>query len=297
MRFTQSALQLLALCQLASASPCKPSSSVASGVSTSTDAESATSVIETSTTLVSETGSSTTSYDTLTVSETKSASDLSISTTLLSTSSAEATTTLEAITDASPTFSEESTTMFESETTSGSATLVPTSTAEATTTTASAPEIPSNRVLNPGLEDATTAPWQAMSGSLALSSSEFHSGSQSGSYSGTVPMSTMMGSRQFINPSWIEPGKTYKFSAWVKITNVANCGDRFVACGHGPGTGMTAGMPGFLDTTGGFFLASMTCSWTQAQWEAGPSVQIRSYWPWRLGVGVGLKKNMKDDSE
>lgn len=89
-------------------------------------------------------------------------------------------------------------------------------------------------------------------------------------------MSAMLGSRQFINPTWITPGKSYKFSAWIKITNTVNCGSRTIVCGHGAGQGTTSSV-GSITETGDFSLASVTCSWTQAQWEAGPSVQIRSY--------------------
>ncbi|KAG4273530.1 hypothetical protein FPRO04_09653 [Fusarium proliferatum] len=275
MRFTHSAL-LLALCQLASASPCKPSSSVTSNAPTSTDNESASSATETSTAISVETGSSTVSDDaTLTASVTVSTSDVSISTTLASTPSAEPTTTLEAATDLSTTV-DETTTTFESETTSDSATLVPTTTAEASTTTSAAPEVPSNRVLNPGFEDTLVYPWESMSGTLSRTSSEVHSGSQSGFYSGNTPMSAIQGIRQFIDPTWIMPGKSYKFSAWVKITNTAGCGSRTVVCGHGVGQG-TTGLGGTITENGDFSLASVTCSWTQAQWEARPSVQIRSY--------------------
>ncbi|CVK98170.1 uncharacterized protein FMAN_12244 [Fusarium mangiferae] len=275
MRFTHSAL-LLALCQLASSSPCKPSSSVTSNAPTSTDDESATSATETSTAISVETGSSTVSNDaTLTASEAASTSDLSISTTLVSTSSAEPTTTLEATTDLSTTV-DETTTTFESETTSDSATLVSTTTAEASTTTSAAPEIPSNRVLNPGFEDTLVYPWESMSGTLSRTSSEVHSGSQSGFYSGNTPMSAIQGIRQFIDPTWITPGKSYRFSAWVKITNTAGCGSRTVVCGHGVGQG-TTGLGGTITENGDFSLASVTCSWTQAEWEARPSVQIRSY--------------------
>ncbi|KAI1008409.1 hypothetical protein LB504_001372, partial [Fusarium proliferatum] len=86
----------------------------------------------------------------------------------------------------------------------------------------------------------------------------------------------MQGIRQFIDPTWITPGKSYKFSAWVKITNTAGCGSRTVVCGHGVGQG-TTGLGGAITENGDFSLASVTCSWTQAQWEARQSVQIRSY--------------------
>ncbi|RKL39820.1 hypothetical protein BFJ72_g6547 [Fusarium proliferatum] len=275
MRFTHPAL-LLALCQLASASPCKPSSSVTSNAPTSTDNESASSATETSTAISVETGSSTVSDDaTLTASVTVPTSDVSISTTLASAPSAEPTTTLEAATDLSTTV-DETTTTFESETTSDSATLVSTTTAEASTTTSAAPEVPSNRVLNPGFEDTLVYPWESMSGTLTRTSSEVHSGSQSGFYSGNTPMSAIQGIRQFIDPTWITPGKSYKFSAWVKITNTAGCGSRTVVCGHGVGQG-TTGMGGTITENGDFSLTSVTCSWTQTQWEARPSVQIRSY--------------------
>ncbi|KAK2125615.1 ASST-domain-containing protein [Fusarium oxysporum II5] len=261
MRFTHPAL-LLALCQLASASPCKPSSSIASGAPSSTEIESTSSATETSVTISSDASSLTSSYDTATLLETASASDLS-TTTVVTTSSAGPTTTLDATTDLSTTL-DETTTTFESETTSGSAALVTTTTADASTTTSAAPEIPSNRVLNPGFEENSVFPWQSMSGTLSPSSSEHH------------PMSAIMGSRQFINPTWITPGKSYKFSAWVKITNTVGCGSRTIVCGHGTGQGTTSSV-GTITETGDFSLASVTCSWTQAQWEAGPSVQIRSY--------------------
>ncbi|KAM0085947.1 hypothetical protein ACKRZS_001748 [Fusarium odoratissimum] len=273
MRFTHPAL-LLALCQLASASPCKPSSSIASGAPSSTEIESTSSATETSVTISSDASSLTSSYDTATLSETASASDLS-TTTVVTTSSAGPTTTLDATTDLSTTL-DETTTTFESETTSGSAALVTTTTADASTTTSAAPEIPSNRVLNPGFEENSVFPWQSMSGTLSPSSSEVHTGSQAGYFTSTTPMSAIMGSRQFINPTWITPGKSYKFSAWVKITNTVGCGSRTIVCGHGTGQGTTSSV-GTITETGDFSLASVTCSWTQAQWEAGPSVQIRSY--------------------
>ncbi|KAF5252208.1 hypothetical protein FANTH_2764 [Fusarium anthophilum] len=271
MRFTHPAL-LLALCQLAAASPCKPSSSVTSNAPTSTDNETASSATETSTALSVETGSSTISHDaTLTASETTLTSALPISTTLVSTSSAEPTTTLDATTDLST--MDETTTTFESET---SATLISTTTAEASTTTSAAPEIPSNRVINPGFEDASIYPWESMSGSLSRVSSDVHTGSQSGFYSGNTPMSAMQGVRQFIEPTWITPGKSYEFSAWVKVTNTVNCGSPTMVCGQGVGQGTTSSV-GSIQQTGDFYLASVTCSWTQAQWEARPSVQIRGY--------------------
>ncbi|KAF5577900.1 hypothetical protein FPANT_10208 [Fusarium pseudoanthophilum] len=284
MRFTHPAL-LLALCQIASASPCKPSSSVTSRAPTSTENESASSATEISTAISGETGSSTVSHDTtLTASETISTSDLSVSTTLVSTSSAEptttlettttleATTTIEATTDLS-TPVDETTTTFESET---SATLISTTTAEASTTTAAEPEIPSNRILNPGFEDALVYPWESMAGSLGKISSGAHSGSQAGSFAGNTPMSAMQGVRQFIEPTWITPGKSYKFSAWVKLTMTVGCGSPTIVCGHGMGQGAT-GLGGTIEQTGDYSLASVTCSWTQAQWEARPSVQVRGY--------------------
>ncbi|KAF5989689.1 hypothetical protein FBULB1_692 [Fusarium bulbicola] len=271
MRFTHAAL-LLALCQLAAASPCKPSSSATSNAPTSTDNESTSSATETSTALSVETGSSTISHDaTLTASETVSTSALSISSTLVSTSSAEPTSTLDATTDLST--MDETTTTFESET---SATLVSTTTAEASTTTSAAPEIPSNRVINPGFEDASVSPWVSMSGTLSRIASDVHTGSQSGFYSGNTPMSAMQGVKQFIEPTWITPGKSYKFSAWVKVTNTVSCGSPTMVCGQGVGQGTTSSV-GSIQQTGDFYLASVTCSWTQAQWEAGPSVQIRGY--------------------
>lgn len=224
-----------------------------------------------------ETDSSKVSHD-LTASVTASTSDLSISMTLVPNSSAEPTTALEATTDLSTTVDETTTTAnLESETTSGSATLVSTTTAEASTTTSAAPEIPFNRIVNPGFEDTLVYPWESMSGTLSRTSSEVHSGSQSGFYNGNTPMSAMQGIRQFIDPTWITPGKSYKFSAWVKITNTAGCGSRTVVCGHGIGQG-TTGLGGTITENGDFFLASVTCSWTQAQWEARPSVQIRGYY-------------------
>ncbi|RBR15994.1 hypothetical protein FVER53590_11115 [Fusarium verticillioides] len=272
MRFTHPAL-LLALCQLASASPCKPSSSVISSAHTTTDNESASSATESSTAISGETGSYTVSHDTtLTASETASTSDLSVSTTLVSTSSAEPTTTLDATTDLSTT-ADETTTTFESE---ASATLISITTAEASTTTSAEPEIPSNRVLNPGFEDALVYPWESMAGSLSKISSGLHSGSQAGAFSGNTPMSAIQGVRQFIEPTWITPGKGYKFSAWVKLTMTVGCGSPTIVCGHGMGQAATS-LGGTIEQTGDYSLASVTCSWTQAQWEARPSVQIRGY--------------------
>ncbi|CEI67540.1 hypothetical protein FVEN_g5638 [Fusarium venenatum] len=95
MRLSYPAIQLLALCRFASASPCKPSSlSSDSVMPTSTD-------IELSATLSTAIATSTTVDHSVTVSETESTSGLTESSAPVSTSIAEPTTTAEATADVS----------------------------------------------------------------------------------------------------------------------------------------------------------------------------------------------------
>ncbi|KAF4453681.1 hypothetical protein F53441_3690 [Fusarium austroafricanum] len=278
MKFSQSVLQLLALCQLAAASPCKPSSSGSSIIPTTTETKSSTSV---------ETGSSTA----VTLSETESASD---STTLVS--SAEPTTTPEATTDlttllgettttevstsgAEPTTTLEATATTLSEeptTTFVSTTVEPTTTtAEASTTTTSLPQGPPNLAVNGGFEDGTVSPWEKVSpqGTLSAITLSTHSGNQAGYFTGRAPSSvpSTLGIKQTISASTLEAGKSYKLSAWY-ILSQSDCFGPHLLCGYG---WQTLWPPTKLTLVTGYSQAEVTCSWTQEQLNAGPNIQIQ----------------------
>ncbi|RFN54431.1 hypothetical protein FIE12Z_1219 [Fusarium flagelliforme] len=311
MKFSQAAFQLLALYNLAAASPCKPFSSGTSTVTSTT-------AIESSITLSVESGSST---DTL--SETESASDSTAlvlsssaeptttleetthSTTLLDgatttgvlTSSFEPTTTLEATTDSKalvddttttdlltssvePTttlkatttiLSEEPTTTFVSTTIEST-----TTTAEASTTTTSVPQGPLNLALNCGFEDEAVNPWVKASpdGTLSITTSNVHSGNQAGYFIGQAPSSvdSDMGIKQHISALNLEAEKAYKLSAWYTLLEIDVCFGLTLSCGAGYDTFYPATQ---LARGAGFSQAEITCSWTQEQLNDGPFIQVQ----------------------
>ncbi|KAF5003204.1 hypothetical protein FDECE_10222 [Fusarium decemcellulare] len=169
MRFIQPALQLLALCQLAFVSRCKP------------DSSSATSIVPTSSSDIPSTSLS--SFST-TVSEEPSST------------------------------SESTTSSSETATTS----MVTTSSIESSTTTSSISQEPTNLVRNPGWEAKDTiTPWERYGdfGTVSLSTSEFHEGSQSGYFKAVAGGPANMGFKQSIDPSLIEVGKPCQFTAFL----------------------------------------------------------------------------------
>lgn len=194
MRFTYPILQVLALCQYASASPCKPSTTTAP---------------------------------------------------------------LDATTSA----------------TESSVITATTSSAEPSTTTSSGPQQPTNLLRNPGFEEDTIAPWvrPRSDGTISISTSDSHGGSQSGYMTGAPGGPAAMGFKQSIDSSLIEADTNYQFSAWVKTTLRGGCFNQQLQCGTGNAIFGQSNFGGALDT---WVLATGTCSWTQAALDAGPSVLI-----------------------
>ncbi|KAF5706463.1 hypothetical protein FGLOB1_7439 [Fusarium globosum] len=221
MQFT-SALQLLAICHMTLASPCKPSSTVISVSSAST---SETSETESSTAFMYETTAST-EYETL----------------------------------------PESTI----------ATSVATSSAEVEpTTTTTAASGPTNLISNPGFEDSTVAPWTVYNniGTLSIDSdSGIPPSTQAGQFSASGENLSDMGIRQELGPSSIIADKEYRFSVYTKVTASNFCISQTIACGAGTGWVNSANW-GAMQANG-WILTTVTCSWSQAQLDAGPSVQV-----------------------
>ncbi|KAF5682120.1 hypothetical protein FCIRC_5166 [Fusarium circinatum] len=204
MKFISSVLQLLALCQIASASPCKPSSStdISAAPATTTGA------------------SETESYTIITS---------------VATSSAEA----------------------------------------ETMTTTTAASGPTNLISNPGFEDSTVAPWAVYNniGTLSIdSNSGVPPSTQAGQFSASGQNLANMGIEQEIDPSLIVVDKEYRFSVYTKVTASNFCISQTIACGAGTGFVNSANW-GAMQANG-WILTTVTCSWSQAALDAGPSVQV-----------------------
>ncbi|KAF5722314.1 pisatin demethylase cytochrome P450 [Fusarium mundagurra] len=216
-------LLALALSQIASASPCKPSSSTV------------TSVAPSSTTEASETESSTALYETTTTTEYETLTDSSTIATSVATSSAEA----------------------------------------ETTTTTTAASGPTNLINNPGFEDSTVAPWTIYNiiGTLSIASdSGIPPSTQAGQFSASGENLSNMGIRQNIDSSLIVVDKEYRFSIYTKVTASNFCISQTIACGAG--TGFVNSANWGAQQANGWILTTVTCSWNQAQLDAGPSVQV-----------------------
>ncbi|KAI8724296.1 CBM-cenC domain-containing protein [Fusarium sp. LHS14.1] len=246
----RSTIPLLAFCHLSLASVCRPySSSVTSILSATTDVPSD-----------SESASSTTLSSTTLLEETESSTALSYSTTISSSSESSSTASeIEIVTSDSSTIP---------------TTLATTLSVEPSTTTTSVSQGPTNIILNPGLEDSDTiAPWVRLGnfGSVSISTTEFHGGSQSGYFTGAPGGPANMGFRQNIDSSLLEADKTYRFSAYVKVTVASGCFVTFVGCG----TGDAYFNPASFGGSGDWILATVTCSWTQARLDAGANVRVQ----------------------
>ncbi|QGI99194.1 hypothetical protein CEK26_012263 [Fusarium fujikuroi] len=223
MQFTSSVLQLLALCHMTLASPCKPSSSTFISMSLASTTE--TSETESSTAFMYET-TATTEYETL--------SESTIATSV-ATSSVEV---------------------------------------EPTTTTTAASD-PTNLISNPGFEDSTIAPWTVYNniGTLSIDSdSGIPPSTQAGQFSASGENLSNMGIRQELGPSLIVVDKEYRFSVYTKVTASNFCISQTIACGAGTGWVNSANW-GAMQANG-WILTTVTCSWSQAQLDAGPSVQV-----------------------
>ncbi|KAF5253697.1 hypothetical protein FANTH_1389 [Fusarium anthophilum] len=250
-------LQLLAVCQLAYASPCKPSSSSSSAALSTTSAESTSLPAISSSTVADETETSTTLFTESThVSETETATG-ETETETASGSTTEATSTIIITTS------------------SIEPTTLATSSAEPTTTTTAAAE-PTNILTNPGFDSGTTDPWQTLEdrGLLSLSDTGTHSGLFSGYFTADLPDgSDILGVVHPIDKTLLTPNTEYHYSIWIKTTTAFNCQTRLIACGAGAGYISSSDWAGPYNEWTQF---TMTCVWDEYFLNLGPNVQIRA---------------------
>ncbi|KAF4439763.1 hypothetical protein FACUT_3883 [Fusarium acutatum] len=247
------ALHLLAMCQLACASPCKPSSSSGSVLLSTTSAEVSSIPVVSSSTIADETETSTTFFtgstavsETETVTsetETDAASDLATSTILITTSSTEPTT-------------------------------LATSTVEATTTTTAAAE-PTNVLTNSGFDSGSITPWDTIDGrgALSLSDEGTHAGEFSGYFYADNNDPERLGVYQPIDQSLIEADTEYHYSIWIKTVQAVNCNIRQITCGAADGFFLSSDWAGPYNEWTQF---TMSCIWNQASLGLGPTVVIRA---------------------
>ncbi|KAM0347302.1 hypothetical protein ACHAPU_004821 [Fusarium lateritium] len=169
-----------------------------------------------------------------------------------------------------------STTISESATTTEftSETFTSTTSAEPSTSTAKLPQQPISLLRNSGFEGDTVAPWVRTGyyGDPTLSTSEAHEGRHSGYISAALGGPGDIGFRQAIDASLLQADKPYKFSIYVKTTLASSCFSRFVSCDSGNGYFNNANIPESLNE---WVLATVTCSWSQAQLGNGASVAVR----------------------
>ncbi|CZR43673.1 uncharacterized protein FPRO_07410 [Fusarium proliferatum ET1] len=266
------ALQLLAVCQLVCASPCKPSSSSASVALSATSIEASSTAVVSSSTIADETETSTTPFPVL--------------------SSSTMTDEIETVT----TFFTELTAVSETETASGSTTDVTsdsaistilittsstepttlaTSTAEPTTTTTAAEE-PTNVITNPGFDSGSTAPWYTLGGrgTLSFTDEDTHSGEFSGHfYTADYISPVVLGIDHPVDASLIKADTEYHYSIWIKTSTAVNCQSRRITCGAGGGYISGSDWAGPYNEWTEF---TMSCTWSQMFLDMVPSIQIRA---------------------
>ncbi|KAF5563745.1 hypothetical protein FPHYL_5024 [Fusarium phyllophilum] len=255
-------LQLLAICQLAYASPCKPSSSSASAALSTTSTESTSIPVVSSSTIADETETSTTFFTgstavsetetattetekkTVSGSTTEIASDSATSTILITTSSAEPTT-------------------------------LATTTAEPTTTTTAAAE-PTNVLTNSGFDSGSIAPWYTIGGrgTLSITDEDTHSGDFSGHfYTDGFISPVVLGVDHPVDQSLIKADTEYHYSIWIKTAQAVNCNTRKITCGAGGGYILSSDWAGPYNEWTQF---TMSCTWSQMFLDMVPSIQIRA---------------------
>ncbi|KAF4502711.1 hypothetical protein FAGAP_1052 [Fusarium agapanthi] len=286
MRLTHPFIQLLALCELTSASPCKPSSPTSNSItsisaSSSGDAETASTDIFSTTSITTESAtlpalsSSTLSVETEPVTSTAVPSSASLTETESSTIASSETTTIA-----------DSATLYEpSVSTTLAATSIETSIGEASTTKTSVKQQPTNLIRNPGFEDLTFAPWEtekiANRGWLSIHSDTSRPGSlQCGVFDSSVPPTGLTrrliqpydwSVTQDIDPSKIIAGKEYRFSIFQKTTASSACTVQRLGCGAGSSDAGSGAFGGPLNT---WALGAVSCTWNEAQLDAGPYVYV-----------------------
>ncbi|RKL50181.1 hypothetical protein BFJ70_g1347 [Fusarium oxysporum] len=254
------ALQMLAICQLACASPCKPSSSASVTLST-TSAESTSAPAVSSSTIADETETSTTFFTGSTaVSETETA------TAETETETVSGTTTEVA--------SDSATSTILITTSSAGTTTLATSTAEPTTTTTAAAE-PTNVLTNPGFDSGTITPWYTIGqrGTLSLSDEGTHAGEFSGHFYADYNGPVVLGVDHPVDQSLIKVDTEYHYSIWIKTTAAVDCQTRKITCGAGGGYILGTDWAGPYNEWTQF---TMSCIWNQNFLDLVPSIQIRA---------------------
>ncbi|RBR13493.1 uncharacterized protein FIESC28_08121 [Fusarium coffeatum] len=310
MKLNLSGLPLLALCQLAAASPCKPpSSSLTTGLTTadaitehSTTAESIpifetnlpssiattaqTGTTESVATLETDTVSeSATSLEASTASESETLLTESITSTWGASSSQAAPTSERTVssqaTSASETEVDSTTTEMvatpESTTTSDMP-IISTTSAEPTTTTSSIPQEPNNVLQNPSFEEATISPWTKVArvGTWGLSTSESRTGAQSVLFSFQDPSAFNAYIRQQIDTSLLQANKMYEFTVYTLATVEASCATRIISC-HTGIQNMVGSKLGSSANPGTWQPLKVECTWSQAELDAGAYIRIFLY--------------------
>ncbi|KAL4724745.1 hypothetical protein ACLX1H_008190 [Fusarium chlamydosporum] len=271
-------LHILAICQLASSTPCKPAlSSESLSLSTASAEYTAlpTSSLQSTTlsiTFVESTIVSTVASSTDTEETESSTIFLSGSSAVSETEIATSETEAEATSMSTTSFASEiatSTTLL----TTSSAVPTTATTAEDTTTTTSIAE-PTNVLVNPGFESASLSPWHSLNqfGTVSLADSDAHSGVYSGHFAAEFRGPVVLGVDHPIDPDLIKVDQEYTFSIWIKTTVAVNCLTRWTNCGSGGGFIKHQEWASPYNEWTQF---SMSCTWNQMFHDMGPSIQIR----------------------
>ncbi|KAG5806025.1 hypothetical protein H9Q74_008826 [Fusarium xylarioides] len=266
------ALQLLAVCQLACASPCKPSSSGSVALST-TSVEASSMPVASSSTIADETETSTTFFT-----ESSAVSETEIATTETATTETATTETETETVSGSTTqiASDSATSTILITTSSAELTTLATSTADPTTTTTAAAE-PTNVLANPDFESDTTPPWHPIGqfGYFATDDEGAHSGNFSGRFYLTEFYNSpvVLGVDHPVDSSLIKADTEYHYSIWIKTSTAVNCQSRKITCGAGGGFISSSVWAGPYNEWTQF---TMSCTWSQMFLDMVPSIQIRA---------------------
>ncbi|KAF5622398.1 uncharacterized protein FTJAE_10934 [Fusarium tjaetaba] len=260
-------LQLLAICQLAHASPCKPSSSSGSVASATASTESTSIPVVSSLTIADETEMSTTFFT-----ESTAVSGTETATTQTATTETETETVSGSTTDIA---SDSATSTILITTSSAETTTLATTTAEPTTTTAAAAE-PTNVLANPGFDSGSIAPWHTLGGrgTLSITDEDTHSGDFSGHfYTDGFISPVVLGVDHPVDQSLIKADTEYHYSIWIKTAQAVNCNTRKITCGAGGGYISSSDWAGPYNEWTQF---TMSCIWSQMFLDMVPSIQIRA---------------------
>ncbi|KAI1053113.1 hypothetical protein LB506_010051 [Fusarium annulatum] len=266
------ALQLLAVCQLVCASPCKPSSSSASVALSTTSIEASSTAVVSSSTIADEAETSTTSFPVLSSSTMTDGIETSTSVFTESTAVPETETASGSTADVT---SDSATSTILITTSSAEPTTLATSTAEPTTTTTAAAE-PTNVITNPGFDSGSTAPWYTLGGrgTLSFTDEDTHSGEFSGHfYTAGYISPVVLGIDHPVDASLIKADTEYHYSIWIKTSTAVNCQSRRITCGAGGGYISGSDWAGPYNEWTEF---TMSCTWSQMFLDMVPSIQIRA---------------------